>query len=174
MTTMASMTGAVFPYVTHPYYEIAGGYTDGMGMLMNAAFAPIVKAEERIAWEEYAVKNQGWLEESARLKEAHPGHTHPLRGTNQDHESRRLEEKVDIPPIRKRIWMWEDGKQVQENDGSPGDTFAPLWQISPANATAVNVNLFSDKRITDMYTPMIETRQPLLRQTNHRHVRSHD
>jgi hypothetical protein len=57
---------------------------------------------------------------------------------------------------------WPDGKKVKENDGSPGDTFAPLWQLSPANATAVNVNLFSDKRFTDMYTSMIETRQTIM------------
>jgi hypothetical protein len=111
---MVSMTEAVFPYVTHPYYEIAGGYVDGMGMLTNVAFAPLVKAEERSEWEEYAVQNQGWLEKSAVLREAHPRHIDPLIGTiqdhTQDHEGRRLEEKVDIPPIRKRIWKWEDGQ----------------------------------------------------------------
>jgi hypothetical protein len=41
------MTGSVFPNLTQPYFEISGGYVDGMGGIMSVAFAPLVKAEKQ-------------------------------------------------------------------------------------------------------------------------------
>jgi hypothetical protein len=165
MTSTALLTGQVFPYVTHPHFEIGAGYVDGMGGIMNCAFAPLVKAKERSDWEEYATRNQGWLEESARLRIVHPEHADALHGTIQDHEhdSRRLEEDlVEIPPIRKRIWKWEDGKKVIEEEDSDTEIFAPLWQISAPEASTVNVNLFYDERVNDLYAAMIATNQTVM------------
>ena len=82
--TTTALTNSTFPYVTVPAYEVTGGYVDGMGGIMLAALAPLVKAEEQTQWEQYSVKNQGWVQESAYLKEAHPKHRDSLHGTYQD------------------------------------------------------------------------------------------
>jgi hypothetical protein len=175
VTAAALMTGSVFPNVTLSYFEVTGGYADGMGGIMGAAFAPLIKHEERIEWEEYAVLNQGWLTESARLKIVHPGHRDALHGTIQDHEhdrrllnqgwlaesarlkkphpehgdalhgtiqdhehDRRLQSPAPPPPsIPSRIYRWENGTQVIETS-RPGQLLAPLWQLAPASAPAVN------------------------------------
>ncbi len=139
VTSAAVMTGSVFPNVTLPHFEVTGGYADGLGGIMAAAFAPLVKDEERSEWEEYAVLNQGWLAESARLKKVHPGHRDPLHGTLQDHDhNRRLQStEPPSPSIATRIYSWENGIQVPE-PSRPGQVLAPLWQVTPASAPAIN------------------------------------
>jgi hypothetical protein len=144
----------MFPFHTEPEYEITGGFVDGMGGIMAAAFAPIIKAEERDQWEEYADANQNWVKNSKYLKQVHPVHRDALHGTLQDHEhDRRLQGNED-DSISKRIFRWENGKKVIESS-QPGQILAPLWQVSPADYSAVNVNLLSDPRIADLYETML-------------------
>jgi hypothetical protein len=54
-------------------------------------------------WIERGSTNLGWIEESARLKEIHPGHREPLHDTIQDHESdscgRKLLESEPVTPL---------------------------------------------------------------------------
>jgi hypothetical protein len=130
VTSAALMTGSVFPNVTRPHFQVTGGYADGMGGIMAAAFAPLIR---------YAVLNQGWLAESATLKQVHPGHRDALHGTIQDHEhDRRLQSpEPPLPSIPTQIYRSENGIQVPETS-SPGQVLAPLWQVSPASAPAVN------------------------------------
>jgi hypothetical protein len=158
VTASAIMTGSVFPYLTQPNFEIAGGYVVGMGGIMSVAFAPLVKAEKQSEWGVYSIFNQGWIEESERLAEIHPGHRDPLHGTIQDHEhDRRLEHE----PVTPYIWRWEDGRQVPETS-LQGQVLAPLWQVTPEVASVVNVNLLSDERVFNLYTTMTATNQSLL------------
>ena len=44
----------------------------------------------------------------------------------------------------------------------PGHLFAPLWQVSPADYGAVNVNLLSDPRIAELYEAMLAARMGVL------------
>jgi uncharacterized protein YbaA (DUF1428 family) len=126
---------------------------------MSAGFAPLVKAEERDQWEEYAVQNQGWIEQSAYLERVHPIHRDALHGTIQDHEhDRRQLQKENISSV---IYRWEKGEKVSEVS-QPGRVFAPLWQVSPADAGVVNVNLLSDPRVADIYATMLKTNGSIL------------
>jgi hypothetical protein len=157
VTSAALMTGSVFPNVTLPHFEVTGGYVDGMGGIMAAAFAPLIKQEERSEWEEYAVLNQGWLAESARLKrvQSQSGYRDALHGTIQDHEHGRRLQSPEPPSrsIPSQIYHWENGIQVPEPNRR-GQVLAPLWQVSPASASAVNgtyclfVPLFSFPRFS--------------------------
>jgi hypothetical protein len=142
VTSAAVMTGSVFPNVTLPHFEVTAGYADEMGGIMAAAFAPLIKNEEQSEWEEYAVLNQGWLAESARLKRVQPGYRDdPLHGTIQDHEHDRGLLSTEPPSpsesIPTRIYSWENGTKVLE-PSTPGQVLAPLWQVTPASAPAVN------------------------------------
>jgi hypothetical protein len=165
VTATALVTESVFPNLTQPYFEISGGYVDGMGGVMSVLFSPLVKAAEQSEWVDYSIANQGWIEESKRLKVIHPGHLDPLHGTTQDHEHDRRAQVSERPQVSETvtpfIWRWEDGRQVPEM-ALPGEVLAPLWQVTPAEASAVNVNLFSDERVVDLYTLMVATNQSLL------------
>jgi hypothetical protein len=181
VTASAIMTGSVFPNLTQPFFEISGGYVDGMGGIISVVFAPLVKAEKESEWVDYSIANQGWIEDSARLRAIHPGHRDPLHGTINDHEhntyGRKLLEpdgtindhehnthgrKLQEPePISSFIFRYEDEIKVPETF-VPGQVLAPLWQQSPAAASEVNVNLLSDERVVDMYTAMTATNQTLL------------
>jgi hypothetical protein len=139
VTSAALMTGSVFPNVTLPHFEITGGYVEGMGEIMAAGFAPFVKGEERRQWEEYAIQNQGWLVESARLKKVHPGHSDALHGTIQDHtHETESDESATISTISTRIFRWENGEKLVETSTRRATMYAPLWQMSPASAPIVN------------------------------------
>ena len=44
----------------------------------------------------------------------------------------------------------------------PGHLFAPLWQVSPADYGAVNVNLLSDPKIAELYDAMLKAETGVL------------
>ena len=50
ITIAAAYLNSTFPYHTEPQYEITGGFVDGMGGIMSAAFAPFVLEEQREDW----------------------------------------------------------------------------------------------------------------------------
>jgi len=133
-----------------------------MGGIMSAAYAPLVKEAERSKWEEYAYQNRGWVVESARLKEVNPSHRDALHGTIQDHEhDRRLQEQEELPDIPLSIYRWENGARVVETSSANG-VYGPLWQVSPADASAINTNLLADDRIASLFDAMIATNHSIL------------
>ena len=140
MTSSALMMNSSFPYMTHPSFEVSAGYADGMGGIMSVAWAPRVMQEERSEWESYSVANQGWIQESERLREVHQGHRDAVHGTFQDHEhDRRLIE--DITEITDEIWHWENGTKVLD---PVNNEYYPIWQTSPPDATPINSNILAD------------------------------
>jgi hypothetical protein len=155
ITIASHLKGSTFPYHTEPEFEITGGFVDGMGGIMAAAFAPLIKAEGRDQWEEYAEANQNWVENSKYLKQANAVHRHGLHGTIQDHENDRRLQGNETESISKEIFRWENGEKVVEST-QPGQILAPLWQVSPADYSAVNVNLLSYPRIADFYETMLK------------------
>jgi hypothetical protein len=181
VTASAIMTESVFPNHTQPFFEISGGYVDGMGGIISVVFAPLVKAEKESEWVEYSIANQGWIEDSARLRAIHPGHRDPLHGTINDHEHNTYGRKLLEPdgtindhehntygrkllerePISPFLYRWEDGRKVPETF-VPGQVLAPLWQQTPAAPYEVNTNLLSDERVIDMYNAMTASNQTLL------------
>jgi len=167
---------ATFPFQTNPQYEISGGFVDGMGGIMSAAFAPLITEEQRDEWGIYSRANQRWIEESAFLKKVHPVHRDALHGTIQDHEhDRRLQgtstsntadqtSASTSPPqtsVSRAIYRWENGQKVPELH-QPGQLYAPLWQVSPADYGAVNLNLLSDPRIARPYLAMLKANQGVM------------
>lgn len=165
-TSTALMTDQTFPNVTQSNFEVTGGFVDGMGGIMMVLAAPLVVASERESWEEYSVAHQSWLNESAYLKIEYKKHRDPLHGTIQDHEhDRRLQDrssKNQVSSIPTKIWKWEGDEKVVVDVTSENQVLAPLWQSSPAEAGTVNIDLFSDSRITELYTAMIKTQQTVM------------
>ncbi|CAB9526092.1 Receptor-type guanylate cyclase gcy [Seminavis robusta] len=174
MTTASMLVDAQFPNFTHPHFEVHGGYTDGMGGIMMSAFVPLVDGSKQSEWEAYAQGHQGWLNESARLREVHPIHRDPLHGTFQSYEGDRRRRLLQPPPQPRQLqsshnndlilipnvtqnrisesifWLEQDGTKTPLQ-GKPGDIFGPLWQSSPRNADVVNVDLLSDPRLKQLH-----------------------
>lgn len=137
VTSSIAMIGATLPNLTLPNFEISAGYTDGMGGIMAAAFAPYVRGEQRAAWEEYATLNQDWVARGKYLKERHPFQSDPLHGTIQDHEHDRRHLEETATPIHKEVWRFEDRHRVPVKS-EPGQLLAPFWQVSPPSEVSVN------------------------------------
>jgi hypothetical protein len=171
VTAAAIMTGSVFPNVTQPYFEITSGYVDGMGGIMSAAFAPLVRDDHRPQWEDYARRSQGWIAQAETLRLVHPGHRDPMHGTNQDHEHDRRRRRLQTttkssddsvtPPIFETIFKWENGTKVPEPT-HPQNVYAPLWQVSPPDGASVNANLFSEPVLASLYKAMITINHTVL------------
>jgi len=169
ITSTALISQQVFPNVTEPHFAITGGFTDSMGGIMMALYAPLIPAGKREQWEEYSVQHQDWLEESARLEAENPLGD-PLHGTIQDHEhDRRL--KLDFnmsnqetmpQGIPTKIWKWDGDEKVVLEANSSQEVFAPLWQSSPAEAGTVNMDLFSDSLMTKLYSSVVQINNPVL------------
>ncbi len=160
---------STFPNHTDPEFEITGGFVDGMSGIMSAAFAPIVTSEAKEKWEEYSMVNQDWIETSLYLEKIHRVHRDALHNTIQDHEHDRrlLGIHVDQAPsnsISKHIYRLENGTRVPETN-RPGKIFAPLWQVSPADYSSVNVNLLSDPLLIETYNVMLTANHAILSRT---------
>lgn len=153
VTSSAIMMNATFPYLTQPHFEIIGGFVDGMGGIMCAAFAPLITAEDVPAWQEYSVANQGWIKESKWLKQIDEQHQDALHGTIQDHEHdrRRLQEEEEvIEPISPYLYRWENGSHVPV-DIVPGQMYAPVWQVSPPDEGTVNSDVLQDPLVHKLF-----------------------
>jgi hypothetical protein len=159
---MASqLIGSTFPFHTEHEFEITGGFVGGMGGFMASAFAPLMKSEERDQWEEYADANQNWVENSMYLNQVQADHRHALHGTIEDHEDDRRLQSNETESISKEIFRWESGEKVVESS-QPGQILAPLWQVSPADYSVVNVNLLSYPRIADLYETMLKANHAVM------------
>lgn len=173
VTIAANLKNTIFPYHVEPEYEITGGFVDGMGGIMSAAFAPFVTVNQRTEWENFANTEQGWVERSHYLKEIHPIHRDALHGTIQDHEHDRRRRQLHIhhdqqeekpkETIFPTIFQgWdENGDKIPEIN-EPGKVFAPLWQVSPASYDPVNANLLADPRIAEAYQAMIQANSTIM------------
>jgi hypothetical protein len=112
-------------------------------------------AEKEGEWVKYSISKQGWIEESKRL-ERNPLWT--IRPTLW-YPSRSGTHLLRPRPSGDQV-CYQDGRQVPETI-VPGQVLTPLWQVIPAAASAVNVNVLSDERLVDLYTAMRATNQYL-------------
>ncbi len=71
------------------------------------------------------------------------------------HEHDRRLQTPEPELIPEQVWRWENGEKVPYN-AYPGETIAPLWQIAPAAAPAVNVNLLSHPTIAESFDVMVK------------------
>jgi Adenylate and Guanylate cyclase catalytic domain len=149
ITSATVMMNASFPNVTVRDFETIGGFLDGMGGIMSANMAPLIKSEEIEQWEEYSVQNQWWIQVSKHLKEIEEFHQDSLHGTIQDHEHDRrvLQEEEKISPT---LFGWENGSRVAVS-GSPGEVHAPLWQLSPPDVATVNTDILQDSFVATLF-----------------------
>lgn len=107
--------------------------------------APIVTAATRIGWEEYAIANQGWIQEG-------------LNYATELYGQPPVPPVTDIPP---RIYNFVRGGMAAVTHAGP---YAPLWQQSPApaNSNVVNLDLLVSPVIRRTFDFMRVQNRPVL------------
>lgn len=116
MIAAALTEPTIWPNFTVPFFEVK---TEDQRRVAGAeilSFAPIIKLEQKVGWEQYAVHNQGWIREGLDLRGMH---------------------HVEPGPISSVI---KNTPQIDQ------DVYSPVWQMAPAptNATPVMTDMFAE------------------------------
>lgn len=108
--------------------------------------APFVEADQIGEWNDYANKNQGWIDESF-----------------EEYDAGRL----DLNPIPSSVYRFGrfKGRTVLKPEDGFGEVpVAPFWQMSrpPYDTSIINFNSLSEEAYQEMYNAMISTRNWVL------------
>jgi class 3 adenylate cyclase len=122
ITSHALATGATFPNVTIPHFEVRGANTRILSDGLLIYWLPLVTDKTRKGWEAYSTANQAWFDQ-AFVNEA------ALR-ERQDEEFR-LGARRDLqePPVFNKVIFGTEGESEVRPEGS--GPYLPLWQMTP-------------------------------------------
>ena len=169
VTSAAIGSKATFPNVTTLHFEIEAGYATGLGGIVACAYAPFVSDSDRGQWEDYAESNMGWVHESMVLREEHPEHLNPLKGTKDDEstsetafQGSQLEDSLlGKTTFSKSIYRWDNGT-IHGLEEHASAVYAPIWQLTPPVPSALNSDLLSDQAFHELYSTMIEAKRTII------------
>jgi hypothetical protein len=119
ITGAAIATNSEFPFVTVPTFEIFGHSVRQQSGAEVIVFTPKVDADELTRWEEYAIANEGWYEDSKQLAVASTESTSVL---------------ADYVPGNISTFVYDASAEATRNlsptpiENAP---FYPMWQFSP-------------------------------------------
>jgi hypothetical protein len=119
ITGSAIATNSEFPFVTVPTFEIFGLSVRQQSGAELIVFTPKVEADELIRWEEYAIANEGWYEESKQFAAASTESTSVL---------------ADYVPGNISTFVYDASVEANGNlSPTPIENgpFYPMWQLSP-------------------------------------------
>jgi class 3 adenylate cyclase len=158
-TSHALSTGATFPNVTIPNFEVHGASTRILADALLLFWMPLVTDETRDGWEEFSVANQNQLITSFIAETT-------LRDAQDElYESdRRLQA---LGEFHENIYgVGEDGSAVDKPEGS--GPFLPLWQMSPALPLPelLNVNLLDISSSAGSYNEVLRSKEAVLGASN--------
>ena len=132
---------------------------------VECMLVPLIRQEDRDAWEQYAVSNQGWVQDGLnfRSKIAYSGHGHdhdatpkPLQVPIYIHGGRQIQSSVT------GVDEYDNGEPVRSDDDKA--LYAPVWRIAPAsnNAKDVNFDMLSIDEIRSAFDWLNLSRQPVM------------
>jgi class 3 adenylate cyclase len=131
---------AAWPQVSLPDFEVRAGEALELSGAEVIVFAPIVPLEDKERWEEYATKNQGWIQEGLSVQGL---------------------EDVDAGTIPQQIYPFpsDDTWEIME-----GDIYVPVWQTAkaPTDASAINLDLSSIPSFYRQILDVIEIKHEVL------------
>jgi hypothetical protein len=156
ITSVALAKNATFPNVTLPNFEVQGFYFNKFASAFLTSFAPLVKMENKQAWDNYSVENQGWIDRGLNLSAGYL-HNDLIDGGNHTNFVR-----AQIYPNIYRFQSNTEGTRVVQTEPGvqygPGN-YAPVWQQSPAphDPSIINFDLLSHPVISRHYHEMWST-----------------
>jgi len=163
ITAFAISSGAEWPNITVPHFELRGETNNHLSGAIQITLAPLVSSSRKPGWETYAMAHQSWLAESLRLREEMSDTARRL--VNKDKE-----DTVDndgntvVSPITNEVWHHNNTKGLIGDDGSTA-LYAPVWQQSPAptrDTSVVNFDLLSVPVFQMAYRALWETEKPVI------------
>lgn len=138
ITSYALYSNSTWPYVTVPYMEVQGRSFLDVANAETVVFSPIVRNVSE--WNEYAVANQWWLQESYSLES---------------------EAAIEAKPIPSEMFYKSRGTILPEPQ-IPGTLYSPRWQQAhaPPDASVINFNLLSNEIYAKIFHVVEKSRSP--------------
>lgn len=140
VTASALASNSTWPFVTIPFWEQKSIAARSVSGALTSTYCPLVQLEQREAWEEYAVENQGWI--------------------NED----RAASGIDLPkeaPISSTITTAGPEGPPWIPDEGPGP-YCPIWQLFPYVGIYPMLNLRFSPLSAALIDFVVETQQSVL------------
>ena len=157
--------GRGWPFVTVPDFEARHVGLLKLTKAVECMLVPLVRHEDRDAWEQYAVSNQGWVQDGLNFQSnmANRGNGHDEATPHAPdvpvyiHSGSRIQESEGTG-----VGEYDNGKLVRSDEGK--SLHAPVWQISPApdNPKDVNFDILSIDEIRWGFDWLNQSRQPVM------------
>lgn len=158
-TSHAKSTGATFPNVTLPDFEIRCSNARVLSDSVVFNYSPLVTDETRKGWEAYQIENRdNTFDESFASEASHLKHQDIQFG---HYDGRNLEEAPVV--LRDEIAnLGPDGSLSVAPDGS--GPYLPVWQMSPVTPSKniLNFNTLSHPAASGAYTETIKSGQAVI------------
>jgi class 3 adenylate cyclase len=160
ITSYAKSTGATFPNVTLPDFEIRCSNSRVLSDTSVINYQPVVTDETRLGWEAYQIANRGHFDEALASGIAQRAQQDVRFGQiDGDGDKRGLQES----DLRDVIMNLEpDGTTSVAPEGS--GPYLPVWQISPVvpMKSLLNFNVLSHPAGAGSYSEVINTGQAVI------------
>lgn len=181
VTTYTVATGADWPYVTVPNFELRGYQSNQVSKALSLTFSPLVTSANLDSWEAYANSASDWVGESRAVQSLLPRLASSAVSAGGDTSVRRLaasdatsDENLMVhfasssssssSSIPQQVWTFNDRGKPGAVDASSSIPYAPLWQQAPApsNAALINYDLLSNPQLLALYGSMRAAQRPAL------------
>jgi Adenylate and Guanylate cyclase catalytic domain len=172
VTTYAVATGAVWPYVTVPNFELRGRMSNQVSKALSLTFSPLVESADLDSWGAYANSTSYWVDESRAVLALQPLVASSEESKGGDATARLLADPmVDFlsstpssSSIPDHVWTLDDRGNPRAVDARESVPYAPLWQQAPtpSNAALINYDLLSNPQLLALYRSMRAVQRPAL------------
>jgi class 3 adenylate cyclase len=158
ITSYAKSTGATFPNVTLPDFEIRCSNSRVLSDTSVINYQPVVTDETRLGWEAYQIANRDHFDEALASGISQRAHQ-DIRLGHTDGDKRSLQES-DLRDVI--VNLASDGTQNVAPEGS--GPYLPVWQISPVvpMKSLLNFNVLSHPAGAGSYAEVINTGQAVI------------
>jgi class 3 adenylate cyclase len=151
ITSFALSTGATFPNVTVPNFEVIGASSRVLADALVVFWLPLVTDETREGWEEYSVMNQNQLMTSFLSESA--------LQVAQNKKFKSDRSLQDAPVFNERIWGLQ-GAAKPEGTGP----YLPLWQITPTLpfVSLLNTDMLDYSNAAESFREVLRSEEAVL------------
>jgi Adenylate and Guanylate cyclase catalytic domain len=159
VTTYTVATGAVWPYVTVPNFELRGRMSNQVSKALSLTFSPLVESLDLDSWEAYANSTSNWVDESRAVLTLLP-----LLASSAVSMGDFASSTPSSSSIPAQVWTLDDRGNPRAVDARESVPYAPLWQQAPApsNAALINYDLLSNPQLLALYRSMRAVQRPAL------------
>ena len=129
-------TNNTWPYVTVPNYPERGNQLLEVTGVQYSSYGPLITEADRVAWEAWSVKNQGWIPE--------------------EYDTRKPGDNSSLIPTH----IWQNQTNPEPADVvPPGVYHAPIWQMAPVLPFFINFDLLEVPGLYPVFEQSLRTRE---------------